>query len=186
VWGVEVSQRLKRKDTIGSNYISGGNNGSCGRCYEGGLKKTPWGQSTIIDLYGCPRKSLTDPDAPKLLKDFFPALCKKINMQQHGPPFIDKFGEGALHGWSGMQFIETSSITVHLDDNSGEVYVDIFSCKEFDDKVAVDFCRKYWGGEYGSYLTAERGNGRSIKVLSQGEFGCDSNECSNLKEQTTV
>ena len=183
-----MSQRLKQKTKgiTGRQHISDGNNGSCGRCYEERPDKTPWGLSTAIDLYGCPKESLTDPNASRLLEGFFPALCKKINMQQHGPPVIDKFGEEALHGWSGMQFIETSSVTVHLDDKRGEAYVDIFSCKEFDDKKAVEFCRKYWGGQYGSYLTAERGNGRPIKVHSSGSFGYAANIESKLGEQIAV
>ena len=42
-----------------------------------------------------------------------------IGMRAHGPLMIERFGDGELEGWSAMQFIETSSITVHADEVVG-------------------------------------------------------------------
>ena len=53
-------------------------------------------------------------------------------MRAHGPLLIERFGVGALEGWSALQFIETSSITVHADEVCGRCFVDVFSCRAFD------------------------------------------------------
>ena len=72
-----------------------------------------WGQLTAIDLYDCPKELLTN----KLhLKKFPKELCKQIKMKPHGETLVDQFGEGDLFGLSAIQFIETSTIVVHLDD----------------------------------------------------------------------
>ena len=55
----------------------------------------------------------TDPDH---IRRFVPALIDAIGMRAHGPSLLERFGDGELEGWSAMQFIETSSITVHADE----------------------------------------------------------------------
>ena len=66
-----------------------------------------------IDLHGCDRARLADPDT---IRRFVPAVIAAIGMQAHGPLAIDRFGDAELEGWSAMQFIETSSITIHADE----------------------------------------------------------------------
>ena len=55
-------------------------------------------------------------------------------MKAYGDPVIEYFAEHdpAAAGYSLMQLIETSSITAHFADSSGDAYIDIFSCKQFD------------------------------------------------------
>ena len=73
----------------------------------------PWGMLAAIDLHGCDRVRLADPDS---IRRCVPAVIAAIGMRAHGPLAIDRFGDGELEGWSAMQFIETSSITVHADE----------------------------------------------------------------------
>ena len=40
-------------------------------------------------------------------------------------------------GYSLVQLIETSAITGHFCDASGDAYLDIFSCKDFDPATAI-------------------------------------------------
>ena len=40
--------------------------------------------------------------------------------------------------------IETSNISGHLVDSSGDAYIDIFSCKTVDVKVAEELINKYF------------------------------------------
>jgi hypothetical protein len=75
----------------------------------------PWGMLAAIDLHGCERSRLEEPDT---LRRFVPSLIDAIGMRGHGPLALDRFGDGELEGWSAMQFIETSSITVHNDEIS--------------------------------------------------------------------
>jgi len=112
-----------------------------------------WGQLTSVDLFDC-KKDLTSGDC---LKDFAANLCSEIGMKLHGEPVIERFGDGAVEGWSLMQFIETSTITVHLDEIGGRVFVDIFSCKNFDGKKAEDFCVGFWRAGRVEGKTVSRG-----------------------------
>ena len=102
-----------------------------------------WGKLVVINLHGC-NDYIQD---SKKIKEFIEKLCKKIKMKRHGPLYLDKFGEGRLYGYSCMQFIETSSITAHFDDKKGKsnrAFIDIFSCKDFDEKKALSFCKNFF------------------------------------------
>ena len=101
----------------------------------------PWGQMLSIDLGKCPYSLLTN---PKKLKEFSEKLCKEIKMIPHGKPMIDRFGYGKLEGYSMMQFIETSTITVHLDEVGMRAFIDIFTCKRFDAEKAKKFCKNFF------------------------------------------
>jgi S-adenosylmethionine decarboxylase len=103
----------------------------------------PWGMRAAIDLHGCERTQLEDPDT---LRRFVPSLIDAIGMRAHGPLALDRFGDAELEGWSAMQFIETSSITVHADEVSGRCFVDIFSCRPFDSEVAAAIAVAHFGG----------------------------------------
>ena len=79
-----------------------------------------------LDLHGCDERRLADPDS---IRRFVPALIDAIGMRAHGPLMLDRFGDDELEGWSAMQFIETSSITIHADEVFGRCFVDVFSCR---------------------------------------------------------
>ena len=104
----------------------------------------PWGMLAAIDLHGCDRERLADPDT---IRAFVPVVIEAIGMKAHGPTLLERFGEGDLEGWSAMQFIETSSLTIHADEFSGRCYVDVFSCKAFDPELAAGIAVRYFGGE---------------------------------------
>jgi len=102
----------------------------------------PWGKSVSIDLYGCDHARTTDPEG---LKRFIADLIESVDMVAHGPCYVDRFGDGELLGYSAMQFIETSSVTVHLDEVDDRAFIDVFSCKEFTAEAAVELAKKYFG-----------------------------------------
>jgi S-adenosylmethionine/arginine decarboxylase-like enzyme len=47
-------------------------------------------------------------------------------------------------GYSLVQLIETSSIVAHFSEGTNKVYLNVFSCKEFDPADAAAFCRKFF------------------------------------------
>jgi len=103
--------------------------------------KNAWGLLASINLYDCDPKKITDLN---VIRDFIKKLCAEIDMKPHGEPLMGKFGEDSLEGYSALQFIETSSITVHFDDKLGDrAFIDIFSCKYFDAGKATDFCKNF-------------------------------------------
>ena len=107
------------------------------------MNKNFWGKSALINLHECNDKI----NNPKEIKLFVKLLCEEIGMKRFGKLHLEKFGEGTLEGYSFMQFIETSSITAHFEDKRGKSYrafIDIFSCKEFDEKKAANFCKDFF------------------------------------------
>jgi S-adenosylmethionine/arginine decarboxylase-like enzyme len=103
----------------------------------------PWGLLAAIDLHGCDRELLEDPE---LIRRFVTTLVDAIEMRAHGPVLLERFGDGELEGWSAMQFIETSSITVHADESGGRCFVDVFSCRPFDADRAAAVAVAHFGG----------------------------------------
>lgn len=112
-----------------------------------------WWQIAIINVYNCKKEKLTDKD---YLKQFAAKLCKQIDMTPHGEPMIQRFGVWDLEWYSMLQFIETSSITVHLDEFGDRAFVDIFSCKEFDSEAAAIFTKQYFAGAEFTHKTIYR------------------------------
>ena len=104
--------------------------------------KEVWGQSLSLDLSGCEHPLTNNPEK---LREFSKEICKEIDMVPFGEPIVERFGKGKLEGWSMMQLIETSSITVHLDEFDDRAFIDIFSCKKFDAKKALNFCKNFFG-----------------------------------------
>jgi S-adenosylmethionine/arginine decarboxylase-like enzyme len=103
----------------------------------------PWGMLAAIDLHGCERPRLEDPDA---IRTFVPRLVDAIGMRARGPLHLERFGDGELEGWSAMQFIETSSITLHADEFACRLFVDVFSCRRFDPDLAAAIAVAHFGG----------------------------------------
>ena len=103
----------------------------------------PWGMLAAVDLHGCEQESLEDPDH---IRGFVEALVDAIEMCAHGPVLLERFGDGELEGWSAMQFIETSSITLHADEFGGRCFIDIFSCRPFDAERAAAVAAAHFGG----------------------------------------
>lgn len=98
-----------------------------------------WGKHLILDCSGC-----TDMDAENI-KEFVADLVAAIDMTAVGKPIIQYLSpEPHLAGHSLMQLIETSSITAHFCDESGEAYFDIFSCKDFDHRLAIDVVEDFF------------------------------------------
>ena len=68
---------------------------------------------------------------------------KLMEMKRHGEPMFwhDNTDRPHMRGISAMQFIETSNIVVHALELLKTVFVNIFSCKEFDTKAAEEFTK---------------------------------------------
>jgi len=119
------------------------------------FKKTRhWGQLTIIDLFEGNQRLLKD---KKKIKEFIKILTKKINMKLYGKPIIKRFGKRELKGYSLMQFIETSSIVIHIDECKKRVFIDIFSCKRFNPKIVEEFSKEFFKAHKSKKKTIYRG-----------------------------
>lgn len=115
-----------------------------------------WGQHLVLDLAGCPRDRLTDADH---LREWVRDLVDAIKMKAYGEPQLEHFATHSFDaaGYTLLQLIETSNICAHFAENLGQVYIDIFSCKRFDNEVAVQVCRKYFAPTSVEMHVLERG-----------------------------
>ena len=103
-----------------------------------------WGLLASLDLRGCNPQYIRQ---PRKIKELIVGLCAFIKMKRFGDPMIKKFGNGDLFGFSAIQFIETSSITLHFDETQNRAFIEIFSCKFFEPGMAAGFCRKFLGAK---------------------------------------
>lgn len=109
-----------------------------------------YGKELILDMHGCNPKVFNR----KMLKRYFIELCDLIQMQRADLHFWDDVGVPKkdrqtlphLVGTSAIQFIMTSNVTIHTLDILRSVYLNIFSCKDFDPKVVEKFSIKWFGG----------------------------------------
>ncbi|MGE0482709.1 MAG: S-adenosylmethionine decarboxylase family protein [Gammaproteobacteria bacterium] len=115
-----------------------------------------WGQHLILDLAGCPRERLIDADH---LRSWVKDLIETIKMKAYGEPQLEHFASHSYDaaGYTLLQLIETSNICAHFAENLGQVYIDIFSCKTFDNDLAIACCRKYFEPEVVETHVIERG-----------------------------
>lgn len=102
-----------------------------------------WGYHLILDCKACDVSRITSYDT---IKSFITDLVEKIEMVAYGNPIIEHFAthEPEKAGYSLVQLIETSSITGHFVDLTGDAYIDIFSCKPYDIEVALDCVKSYF------------------------------------------
>jgi len=119
-----------------------------------------YGKELILDLHNCDPKTFTRYS----LKKYFNEICILIDMQRCKLCWWDDYGvtkeeqQTLPHtkGTSAVQFILTSNITIHTLDIMKCVYVNIFSCKEFDEKKAEIFTKDWFKGEVVNSLTINR------------------------------
>jgi S-adenosylmethionine/arginine decarboxylase-like enzyme len=102
----------------------------------------PYGLELLLDLKGCDLSGLSR----EKLTDYFIRLCQLIGMKRHGEPLFweDQSGIAHLHGTSAIQFIETSNVVCHALPLLQAVYLNIFSCREFDTEAAQRFSADFW------------------------------------------
>lgn len=107
-----------------------------------------YGQELILDLHECDigtfsRDSFTG---------FFVDVCKLIGMTRcdlhfwddEGAPESEKQTSPHTQGFSAVQFILTSSIVIHALTQLKAVYLNVFSCSEFDCDMVAKFATDWF------------------------------------------
>lgn len=101
----------------------------------------PWGFHLVIDAVKC---DLVAIKSKSTIAAFVKYLVKEIDMKAYGPPRIVRFGDGNKMGYTLVQLIETSNITAHFSEETGNAYLDVFSCKSFHPDTALNCIKKYF------------------------------------------
>ena len=100
-----------------------------------------WGKHLILDAAGCSPKMI---GCPKVIDGFARSLVKRIDMVPFGNPQVVMFGSGNKKGYTLVQLIETSNITAHFVEENNSMYLDVFSCKDFDPTVVKDTVEEFF------------------------------------------
>jgi S-adenosylmethionine/arginine decarboxylase-like enzyme len=122
--------------------------------------KKPYGYELIIDMHGCDVSRFNR----RSIEEYMETVCEAIGMVRKDLHFWDyqdlpldeRPKEPHLLGTSAVQFISTSSIIIHMLDKLKAVYVNIFTCKPFDRKVAEELTRKCFAANEGTARFIER------------------------------
>jgi S-adenosylmethionine decarboxylase len=105
--------------------------------------KKIFGKELILDLSDCDPKIITQ---KKKILEYLEKICRLIKMKRYGKPVAKRFGFGRdfTAGFSFLQLIETSLISGHISELWRKVYINVFSCKDFDEEKAASFTQKFF------------------------------------------
>lgn len=120
-------------------------------------KFAPFGVHLMLEAYNCSPRMLRDANIAYKILDELP---EKIHMTKMTLPYV-VFTPGNDHkdpgGWSGFVIIQESHISLHTFVKRRFVTVDVYSCKEFDTKVTVEYLKKIFKTDEIEYKVEIRG-----------------------------
>ena len=107
------------------------------------MKSDTWGYHLLLDCTSGDRSLIS---SKQNIREFITELVWSIDMIAFGNPWIEHFATHAEDkaGISFCQMIETSNITGHFVDSTGNFYIDVFSCKPYDKETVIDLVDKYF------------------------------------------
>ena len=103
-----------------------------------------WGKHLILDAAICKPYTIRSSD---LITMFAKDLVKSIDMVAYGEPQVVMFGSGNKKGYTLIQLIETSNIAAHFVEENNSMYLDVFSCKDFDPLIVEEKVKWYFGAK---------------------------------------
>lgn len=110
-----------------------------------------YGHELILDLHNCDSSMFNR----EVIDDFFDSVCRTTGMKKEEVHFWDDLGveeekkqtNPKTKGTTAVQFILTSNITIHTLDLLGKVFINFFSCKDFNPLQVIALSKSYFGGE---------------------------------------
>ena len=123
-------------------------------------KNKMYGKELILDIHSANNKKFNR----ESIDEYFELICKAIKMKKcerfwwddYGVPDNEKQTSSHTKGTSAVQFILTSSIVIHTLDILSAIYINIFSCKDFDGDLVRKLTIKYFSGEVKQCILLER------------------------------
>ncbi len=106
--------------------------------------KEVFGYELLLDCYGCKPYTVDDLDH---CYSFLDKMVDFIGMKKQEPPSIFRTDRKAYPdktGLSGWVPLVDSSIVIHTLTKRDFISVDVYSCREFDQKRVLEFTKKYF------------------------------------------
>lgn len=117
-----------------------------------------FGQELLLDAYNC-RGNINNKDFIQL---FIDDLVLKSNMQKKGDTIFEYFEDNEYNrerdivGYSVIQIISLSNVTLHINEISKSIYLNFFTCGNFFCDLVVDIFKKYFNPEHFRVSIVER------------------------------
>ena len=122
--------------------------------------KRSWGYHYIANIGGCDVDCMRSKEH---IKEFLSTLLDATDMKAVGAPIFKYIApsketiDKEIDGYSVVQIIMTSSITMHLVESTQMIFFDFFSCKKFSKAKVRQLLRSYFKNTRieESYLTRD-------------------------------
>jgi len=100
-----------------------------------------WGYHLVGNFGKCLPASIR---CSRNIISFSKTLVREIEMVPFGQPLLKHFGQGNKAGYTLVQLIETSNISAHFVEETDDIYLDVFSCKQFDPETVERVVKQYF------------------------------------------
>lgn len=102
-----------------------------------------FGKHLIFSGYGIKKSKL---DEAEIVFDFLDKMPGKIGMKKLTIPYVVIARPKRKKEWgiSGFVMIYTSHISCHTWPEKGYVSIDVYSCKNFNEKKLLNYLKKFW------------------------------------------
>lgn len=106
-----------------------------------------WGKHLLLDCRNCDKELIK---SETNLKAFLISLVDKIDMKSYGEPLLAHFAthDPEKGGYTICQMIETSLIDGHFVDATGDAYISVHSCKDFNIDMVIDIINIFFKPEH--------------------------------------
>ncbi|MBI1936418.1 adenosylmethionine decarboxylase [Candidatus Woesearchaeota archaeon] len=126
-----------------------------------------FGVHVTIDASDCDKSKLA---SYSLVYDVLNNLPARIGMTKMTLPYVakwlDKFSDGT-EGMSGFVMIAESHISIHTFPDQDYIFMDVFSCRNFDTKKAVQYLVNAFGAKKFDVKVHKRGLSFPPKIHKQ-------------------
>jgi S-adenosylmethionine/arginine decarboxylase-like enzyme len=121
-----------------------------------------WGHHLLINARRCAPNPIR---SKPIIETFSRTLVKDIKMVPYGKPQVVMFGSGNKKGYTLVQLIETSNITGHFVEETNDMYLDVFSCKDFNPEKVQELIQKYFQPQSMQSLLVRRDASQGITPI---------------------
>ena len=117
-----------------------------------------FGRELLMDAYNCQSYL----DKKEYIQLFIDELVLKTNMKKKNKTIFEYFEktdynvERDIVGFSVVQIISLSNITLHINEISKSVYLNYFTCGELNDELVVKIFKNYFDPEHFRISIVER------------------------------
>lgn len=92
------------------------------------------GKHLLINGFNCNKEKI---NSRKRIRSFLKRLVEEIDMKFLSQPKVYRAVKGEPDGVTGFVIITTSHISIHTFIDTNHFWMDVFSCKDFDEKKVI-------------------------------------------------